>query len=601
MNRSLYSAAFCAGLAALCWVGIGYVPVHPLALAMTVLISAFFLMGALELHRFRRATTSLSAALTQLREPPASLDAWLGPIDPGLQGAVRLRIGGARVALPGPYLTPYLAGLLVLLGMLGTFLGMVVTLKGTALALDGAADLLAVRSVLAAPVKGLGLAFGTSVAGVAASAALGLMSAMCRRERLQVSQRLDAAVAGALRTYSQEHRRDESFRLLQRQAEAMPAVLDAMQAMMASMERQAQALNERLACGQEAFHGQVAAAYQGLAASVDQTLRQSLTDSAHTAAAAIPPVVEAAMAEIAARTSALHQNVSHAVQQHLDVLSGRFETGTRGLLESTATANAAARDDLAAREQQRLAQWTDALHAMAASLHREWRQAGAQTLDQQQQICRTLEHTARDIGAQAQAHARDTIAEIARLVEAASQAPRAAADLVAELREQVSAGVARDNVVLEERSRIMQTLATLPDTLNHASSQQRAAIDALVASSADLLDSAGARFTEKVDAEAEKMVAAAAQVTAGAVEVSSLGEAFGFAVGLFSDSSDKLLAQLKSIESALGQSLARSDDQLAYYVAQAREIVDLSVMSQKQIIEDLQQISTRRAPATAEA
>src|SRR3546814_19811137 len=64
-----------------------------------------------------------------------------------------------------PVLTPYLVGLLVLLGMLGTFLGMVATLRGTGLALEGSTDLAAIRASLAAPVQGLGFAFGTSVAG----------------------------------------------------------------------------------------------------------------------------------------------------------------------------------------------------------------------------------------------------------------------------------------------------------------------------------------------------------------------------------------------------------------------------------------------------
>lgn len=641
MNRFLYPAAFFAGLAALCWVGSGYVLSNPWALAMTVLIGAFYLMGALELQRFRRATGTLSHALAQLSVPPQALGSWLEGIDPQLQNAVRLRVDGERVGLPGPVLTPYLAGLLVLLGMLGTFLGMVVTLKGTALALDGAASVEAVRVALSAPVKGLGLAFGTSVAGVAASAMLGLMSAMCRRERLQAAHLLDAQVAGTLHVFSQAHRREESFKLLQRQAETMPALVNALQTMMATMEQQAQALNTRLAAGQEDFHKKTEAAYAGLAASVDRTLRQSLADSARAAGDAVPPMVEAAMADIARQTSALHESVSRTVQEQLDGLSARFEAGStavagawqtalveqqrgneqlllqlRGtlgqfaetfeqrsaaLLESVGTVQGAAQEESAAREQQRLATWTQALEGMAASLQREWQQAGAQTLDQQRQICHTLEQTARDMGTQAEAHARSTIAEIARLVQTASEAPRAAAEVITELRQHLSDGMARDNTVLEERGRIMQTLGTLLDTLNHATTEQRAAIDALVASSAALLEGAGTRFTEKVDTEAGKMVTAAAQVTASAVEVASLGEAFGFAVRLFGESNDKLLAQLKGIEGALDKSLARSDEQLAYYVAQAREIIDLSIMSQKQIIEDLQQISAQRVPATAEA
>ena len=69
---------------------------------------------------------------------------WLDQVHPTLQNPVRLRIEGERVGLPGPALTPYLAGLLVLLGMLGTFLGMVVTLNGAVFALEGTTDLQAI-------------------------------------------------------------------------------------------------------------------------------------------------------------------------------------------------------------------------------------------------------------------------------------------------------------------------------------------------------------------------------------------------------------------------------------------------------------------------
>jgi hypothetical protein len=143
----------------------------------------------------------------------------------------------------------------------------------------------------------------------------------------------------------------------------------------------------------------------------------------------------------------------------------------------------------------------------------------------------------------------------------------------------------------------METLRTLLDALNQASAEQRATIDGLVASSSAWLEQAGTRFTEQVDAESRRMAEVAAQVTGSAVEVASLGEAFGFAVQLFSESNDKLTAQLQRIESALSRSIARSDEQLAYYVAQAREVIDLSIMSQKQIVEDLQQFSGSRAPA----
>jgi hypothetical protein len=124
----------------------------------------------------------LATALAAIPDKLSNLVDWLDRLHPSLQNPVRLRIEGERIGLPGPTLTPYLVGLLVMLGMLGTFLGMVVTLNGAVFALEGTTDLQAIRSALAAPVKGLGLAFGTSVAGVAASAMLGLLSALSRRE-----------------------------------------------------------------------------------------------------------------------------------------------------------------------------------------------------------------------------------------------------------------------------------------------------------------------------------------------------------------------------------------------------------------------------------
>ena len=198
-RNPLNLAVFFVGLAAVCWIGAGYVGSNPLGLAVTVLIGACYLAGALELYRYGQATSTLEHAVADLSAAPPSLGDWLSRLHPSLRNAARLRIEGERVALPGPSLTPYLVGLLVLLGMLGTLLGMMATLRGTGMALESATDLQAIRGSLAAPVKGLGFAFGTSIAGVATSAMLGLLSALCKRERLQSVQLLDVKIATTLR------------------------------------------------------------------------------------------------------------------------------------------------------------------------------------------------------------------------------------------------------------------------------------------------------------------------------------------------------------------------------------------------------------------
>jgi len=674
MNRSLHHAAFAVGLFAIGWVGTGYVPGNPLALALVLLIGAFFLVGALELHRFQQATTGLAHAVSTTSEPPPALGDWVTALHPSLQNAVRLRVEGERVALPGPALTPYLTGLLVLLGMLGTFLGMVVTLKGTGLALENATDLEAIRASLAAPVKGLGLAFGTSVAGVAASAMLGLMSALVRRDRLRTAQRLDACIATTLRGFSQAHQREESLRLLKTQAETAPALVTQLRALLAQMDRQAQALQDRLVANQAQFHNEAQRAYTGLAESVDRSLKASLTDSARLAGEAIEPAVQATMVGLARESATLRDTLATAVQQQLDGVTARLDSTAATLAEHWQTTladqqrhneavtqglhagldryaqtfeqrSAALLDGVAAREDRSaglLAEsWNQALAQQReshAALTEHTREALSATLagfgqhaaallrdvaeaqaardavatarehermtafhDGQALMSTTLERTAQAIAAQAEAHARATITEITRLVQTASEAPRAAAEVIGELRRALSDSLVRDNAALDERIRLMGTLDSLLDAVNHASTEQRAAIDALVHATTDVLDRVGARFAETVESESRTLQTVAVQVTSSAAEVASLGEGFGLAVQLFSSASEQLTTQLQRIETALGHSMARSDEQLAYYVAQAREIIDLTLGSQKQIVEDLQQLAKAPAGATRSA
>ena len=66
MNKSVMAAIFAVGLAVVGWVGWGFVGSSPLALAMTVVIAAVYVVGAYELMQFRAATSSLSIALAGL-------------------------------------------------------------------------------------------------------------------------------------------------------------------------------------------------------------------------------------------------------------------------------------------------------------------------------------------------------------------------------------------------------------------------------------------------------------------------------------------------------------------------------------------------------
>jgi hypothetical protein len=741
MPRNLLNiVVFSIGLAAVLGIGIAYIASNAIAFAVTLVIAGCYLAAAAELRRYQQITGSLEQAVAQLASAPRSFALWLDSLHPSLRNAVRLRVEGERAALPGPVLAPYLVGLLVLLGMLGTLLGMVATLRGTGTALQSASDLTAIRASLAAPVTGLGFAFGTSIAGVATSAMLGLLSALCRSERLHVTQQLDVKIATTLRAFTQAHQREETFKLLQLQTELMPKLVDRLQSMTIAIEQQSIAASERQIAGQDAFHAKAETSYRRLATSVELSLKQSVADSARAASAALQPVMQATMDGIAREVTALHGSVEHAVARQLEGLSSGFEASSAkvaeiwseslskhaqssaalvgemgvsldrfaqafdqrathlvegvsaqmdrvsggleasvakheqssdalvarmdasmaqfaqtfearstGLIDDvsarleTATGNmsqtwrdaleqharageqsaaqnqsaltaAAAsferhaaslvqsvdrshadlRVELAQHAQERLATWSGTLDTIAVSLREQWQQTSAVAADRQKDICDALAQTAHDMSAQSQAHASATIAEIERLVQAASEAPKAAAEVVAEMRQKLSDSMVRDTAMLDERSRLLATVETLLDAVNHASNEQRAAIDALVDTSATLLQRVGAQFTGTVETEAGKLGAMAAQVTTSAVEMASLSDAFGAAVQSFGASNDKLVAHLERIETALDKSLARSDEQLAYYVAQAKEVIDLSMMSQKQIVEDLQHIAGQR-------
>ena len=873
MIRLLSVIFFIAGLVVPGWVGAGYVgSSNYLALAMTLLIGVVYVGGALELYRYHRETSALAGELSSLSGTVDNLDSWLVRLPKGLRNAVRLRVSGERVGLPAPSMAPYLVGLLVLLGMLGTFLGMVATLRGTGLALESATDLAAIRASLAAPVQGLGLAFGTSVAGVATSAMLGLLAAMCRRERTQAAQLLDAQIPTYLHGHTQARQREQSLALLQSQAQLMPQVAEQLQTVAAALQarsetlsqavetrgetlaraleqrtetlalalehrtealamtleqriealattldqrnqsalaaqderskalaevleqrgqtlaehleqssqslastleqssqsvaatleqrsqslaeaiaqrsqdlastliqnsqtvtatlervsqdlaaamderhqsmgdvvqhstqtladslmQRSQSLSDQLAASQEAFHAKAESAYASLAASVEQSLASGMAEGARAAGTAIEPIAQSTMQALAAETAAMREMVeqalntqmlavtqhsqegaaamtnawNQALQTHQHDYAARMqEIGTRldgfvqalearsaAVVEGVATrldgaaatmarawedaiqrqaqtakqladdnqaalaqtittleqqaaewvqqagaSQHALREQLAEQDAQRLNAWADTLSQAAQALRQAWQQTGEEVAGNHQRISKALEEAAAAITTETREQARDTIAQMRELAQDVALAPKAAAEAVAEVRQKLSDSMARDNVMLEERGRLLETLSTLLDAVNHASTEQRKAVDDLVGTSADVLQRVGTQFTDKVQAETDRLTGVAEQVTSGATHVAGLSEAFGAAVQAFGESNQALLAQLQRIEEAMDKSMTRSDEQLAYYVAQAREVVDLSMLSQKQIIEELRQMGGSQAQTGAQA
>lgn len=676
MNKVSFGAAFLLGAAAVVWMAAGFVGTDIMAFSVTAVIGAVYVLGWIELRQFRQATDSLQQALASVPANLASLDDWLGRLHLSLQNTTRLRIEGERVALPGPVFTPYLVGLLVMLGLLGTFVGMVVTLKGAVLALESTTELQAIREGLAAPIKGLGLAFGTSVAGVAASAMLGLMSTLSRRERLQATRELDHQIATAFRPFSLVHNRQETYKALQYQAQALPQLVDRLQQMGEQLERMGQQLGDTLVSNQQQFHQSVHTVMGDLARSVDASLKQTLADSGRAAGDALQPVVTATLQEMQQQALVTQEQVRSATREQLQALN------------ATATSLLA---DQSRQDTARLELWQQQLDAIAGALSSRWNaQAESQTSQwqslaeqaaaQQKTLHDALQDTARQLGEQSKSTAdallaqmrdvmgaaeslvqarvaseqswlteqrermqqltdqlrselaalRDAEAErgaaaverlgqlesvvaqqlaslgqaleqpMTRLIATASEAPQAAADVIAQLRREISANTERDNALADERNRLIEQLTALLDGMQHSASAQQQAVESLVSASRDLLQQTSAGFADKVGSETDKLTGIAAQLGASSIEVASLGEAFTLAVGSFQDANIQLLENLNRIEQSLDNAATRSDEQLAYYVAQAREIIDLSMLSQKEIFEELRRLQPQEQPVAEE-
>jgi hypothetical protein len=600
MNRLLFNAAFLLGAAAVVWAGSGILGSDNLALAVILVIACVYALGFIELLQFRRATATLSTALDALGKHTVDhtpvLDEWLATLHPSLQNPVRARIESERVGLPAPVVTPYLVGLLVMLGLLGTFVGMVDTLHGAVFALEGTTELQAIRAGLTAPIKGLSLAFGTSVAGVSASAMLGLISTLSRRDRMIATRRLDTAIATGFREYSLAYNRQLSFQAAQTQAAALPDVAERLNTLADKLEHMGEALGDKLISNQDRFHDSVNRAYVDLATSVDKTLKESLAESGRQAGDSIRPVLEEAMIGINRQSETTQQQLLVTVQEHLGTLSGRF-------VQTSEEVAAAWREGISAHEQSN-ENLILGMHASVENYGEKLDKATVSMLESFDRNSTTWVERIAGLEASTADHlaslGRELEAPMTRMIHSAEETPRAAAELMEELRSKVSDNIERENRLLDDRRGIMEELTTVSDSLARASVGQHEAVQKFVSSSTEALQDVGTRFTNNVDTGLDKVSVVADEFAGSAVQMSSLGDAFAQAVSLFNESNGNLIEQLARMEESMARSAARSDEQMGYYVAQAREIIDQSLLSQRDVFDELQQLGSNGIPVAAE-
>ncbi|MGK0358238.1 MAG: hypothetical protein ACI9U2_000521 [Bradymonadia bacterium] len=299
------------------------------ALTLVTLIGLGLLVGIVEHWRRQARVERLRAAMSGLPEqcppgftPPAVLADWFT---------------AARAGRPAPSppvsATGYLLGAVIMLGMLGTFLGLVQTMTGARELMHNAPDTAALRSSLATPLSGLVRAFGTSVAGIAASVTLGLSALLVRRQERSIRQYILNYIAQAYAAFTPTGRELHALESVAEAAASLPAAAEALNAAASRLDGvRAQIAESTLQAG---------ATVSAAAEQAGQMASRAATQAARSAADALVTATgaleqrlgevmahsEKAATRLAERTS---DAAASAIGAHLNTLSDRLNAHADG-------------------------------------------------------------------------------------------------------------------------------------------------------------------------------------------------------------------------------------------------------------------------------
>ena len=294
------------------------------ALTLVALIGLGLLVGIIEhlrrqthVERLRAAMAGLPAECLPGFTPPSALADWFN---------------AARAGRPAPppavSATGYLLGAVIMLGMLGTFLGLVHTMSGARELMHNAPDTAALRSGLAKPLSGLVQAFGTSVAGIAASVTLGLSALLVRRQERSIRQRILDYIAQAYSAFTPTGRELRALESVAEAAASLPAAAEALNAAAARLD----GVREQIAESTSQAGATVSAAAEqaGHAASrAANHAAQSAADALVTATGALEQRLSEVMAHSERTAARLAETTSDAaataIGAHLDALGERLD------------------------------------------------------------------------------------------------------------------------------------------------------------------------------------------------------------------------------------------------------------------------------------
>ena len=320
-----------------------YRGVDALAFDLVLLIGLGLALGVIEgLLRAGRAARLVTEIVAL--PAPATKEA-VEAASPPLRAFLLARLAGSPAAPAAAPFTPYLLGLLVMIGLLGTFLGLFETLRGAREALSASADVAALRAGLAAPMSGLSRAFGTSAAGVSASAMLGLGAVFVRRAEGRVVEALARYAAGPLAAITVAGRQLAALEALARHGEALPAAAEALRE---ATSRLAQ-LEAHLTAAQAKAGVETAAAIRGTAAEIRADLDRGMGRAAEAVTAVVEPLVARAVERAGAVAGASMAGFAQRMDRDAEERRDRDAAHARALEEAVDAAQGRAAEADAAR------------------------------------------------------------------------------------------------------------------------------------------------------------------------------------------------------------------------------------------------------------
>jgi hypothetical protein len=617
VTRALVVAASFLGLLVPLWT-IGFYPAGDVFSRVLIgLIVLGLFVGFVELWRRAHTVDGLARELGLLDGEASELEQRLQTGSERFRRLVSARLRGATALLDGTVFTPYLVSVLVLVGLLGTFVGLVETLAGARDALSSSAEIDSLRAALLAPMRGLSRAFGTSVAGVSASAMLGLAAAFVRRSEGRFFAVLNGSVSSSLSSQTLVARQVAALERLGQQGDALPRAVDGL----AQVAARLPALEDSLVDGNKELSRAVREAIEASAKEVSQTLARGIDSATKAHEELVDKVLDRAAKlleervqrltttldeDLGARRQAEERQQKALEERSSDALVA-FGKGLERLLaveEERASQLRSLVEERAQRDAARDEQVQQVLE-QAAALSRE---AAALAADQVGRLGGFLS----EVRSAGQEQAETLRAEVQRWLEEEASRGGAREEQLAALDERL----ARSREASEESARAtfaglaarVEELALHLGELGDGQLERLGELEArleedrkrVTAEIAEKLSSQAGEMAEEIGGAVSALRGGADSLGAGGVELLALADRFSIAVDGYKGASELWIDKLTTLEVVLSQSGRGEDERERFgvYLDQTREVFDRSLELQRELFAGLKTVQ-REAPAAA--